>query len=874
MQQPSEIHITPTARQARSLVRELAAHQTAEGQLAWVAPVIDSFPAWLNRIRNDYVLNADDDRTPINAEQALHLWQSLIDREVFIGEPQVADLAQRSWRLIHEHDLEPPEQWPALLLSEDSRRFKDWTAAYRAKCADQGLLDEWPFAAEIAQHVAEGRIDVPGTIELVGFELPMTPLQGKILAAFEAAGTILSRREPLGRDSVQPALLQYDEADDELSGAALWARHLLEETPTQSIAVVVPDLSGRVDRVESLFREVFDPPGFSLEDSGPEPWHISLGKPLAEWPLVTDALAILSLSNHALTQPQASRLLRSPYLSSWEDEGNARNQTLGQLAQRAPYDLTIDELQRELRKSAANVLAENLAAWQSLRNDTKTSAWPSEWVGILQEELSSLGFGRGRALSSCEHQVLQRWHDLLEAFSTIDVVSNGPVSRPEALAMLSQRAHGTVFRERNRGVPVEILGVEEALGSQFDALWITTLDNNTWPGPPRRDPLIPAAVQSNVPHATSDGCLLQAQLELAGLLASAPITRGSFARGSEETAIEVTALLPNCPLETADTEVTPVPADMTSPYPDDQAPALKSANAKGGTGVLRDQSSCPFRAFAARRLNAIEQTPPRPGLDAGQRGTVIHKALEHFWKNLHGSAELAVLQTSDQEQHVRSAVRAAIDEVTNRFSLSLTAAGRVLEQRRTERVLSRWLDVEKQRAEFSVVERERDITLNLAGLTLTGQIDRLDRHANGTTMLIDYKTGRSTKSDWFPEPRIVDPQLPAYAISMVPKPSAIAFASIRPENLHFDGLADGEIDTSGVVELANEGRRFRELESWSELLQDWRTHLEALARDFIAGSAAVDPRNSKVCNTCHLHALCRVQERARYESLTGEDDNG
>lgn len=872
--QPPPIRITPTARLARSLARELAADVNASGATAWLSTPVYTLTAWLGQLRDDYLLMADDDRVPISAHQSLVIWQSLIDKEVFIGEPRVANLALRAWRTLHEHELQVPEQWPDVLLSEDSRRFRHWVAAYRAACSDRGLMDEWVFASEIPALLAAEKISAPEAIELVGFELPMTPLQNRIFDALAAAGTELTHRESAACKSDEPAILNFIEPDDELRGAARWARELLEEDPNRSIAIVVPDLSGRVDRVDRLLRQVFDPPGFALEASESEPWHISLGKPLSHWSIVSDALAILSLTDNRLTQPEAKQLLRSPYLSGWPDEAAARNHTLARLTRRAPYDLTLNELQWALQQSGADSLAELLGVWQQARRKGAETAWPSEWTGGFQQELTHLGFGTGRALNSREYQVLNRWHDLLESFNALDLVTHGPIPRHEALQMLMERADSTIFRERNPGVPVEVLGVEEALGSRFDALWITTLDSDTWPGPTQRDPLIPSAVQAVVPRATSEGCLARAQLELTGLLSSAPITRGSFATGSDETALEVTALLQHCPMSQADPPPAQTPADMAPHLEDDRAPALEGSKARGGTGVLRNQSSCPFRAFAERRLNATDLTPPRPGLDAGQRGTVIHKALELFWHDLGGSTDLAALSADDQEQHIRTAVEGALDDFTGRFRLTLTAAGRLLEQRRTERALARWLDVERQREAFTVEAHEHPITLVLAGLTLTGTIDRLDRLADGTVMLIDYKTGQASKGNWFPEKRIADPQLPAYAVSMDPRPGAIAFARIRPEALKFDGLANGDAGTPGVGALADERSRFKAIDSWNDLLTDWQTHLEALARDFTAGKAAVDPRKPDECNRCHLHALCRIRERAPYDSLTeGHDDD-
>jgi len=870
MTAPAPLLLTPTARLARQLAREYAQRMGAEGHTAWLPPQIVSFSAWQSQLLDAYVLGADDARVPITAQQALVLWESLIDREVFIGEPQVADLAQRAWRLVHEYALSAPEQWPALLLSEDSRRFKDWAAAYRSLCARKHLLDEWTFAAEIPHLVRDGRIEAPASIELVGFELAITPLQAQILEAFAAAGAQVVRRPPPDHDGRLATIQRFDEPDDELSAAAHWARRSLEEDPAGSIAVVVPDLAGRVDRVERIFRQVFDPPAFALAEPGPEPWHVSLGKPLAAWPLVADALAILSLESHRLSQPQATRILRSPFLPAWREEQSARNETLAQLARRAPYDLTTTELTWALRHADAAMLADRFAAWHELRRGQRDAAWPSAWAAQFQEELSCLGFGNGRTLDSREYQVLQRWHDLLEAFSALDVVCAAPLSRTAALGMLSERARSAVFREQNAGVPVEVLGVEEALGSQFDALWITTLDRDTWPGAPHREPLIPAPLQVTVPRATSEGCLERAQRELAGLLAAAPVIQGSFARGRDETPIEVTALLRDCPPQDVPAMPAPAPATMEAALPDDRAPALTAANARGGTGVLRNQSACPFRAFAEHRLGANDLTPPRPGLDAGQRGNVIHKALEHFWRGRTGRVDLDLLTGDAQTQAIRAAVEAALDDFTRDYQLTLTRAGRRLEQRRTERALERWLDVERQRGEFTLLAQEQPITLELGGLSLSGKIDRLDRLGDGSTLLIDYKTGRARKADWLPEARIVDPQLPAYAVAMNPQPGALAFAHIRPDALEFEGLSDNDAGTPGITELAGTRGVYTGLDAWGDLLAAWQRHLEGLAHDFSHGHAAVNPRKLDVCQHCHLHALCRIQERAPLDGV-GEE---
>ena len=862
--------LTPTARLARAEKQRQATERVAAGAAAWRAPEVLAFSTWLQQLREDYFLHADDARVPIGADQALVLWQSVIDRDVFVGEPRVAELAAGAWRLIHEHALDSPERWPAALLSEDARAMQDWAARFRALCAERGWVDEWTFAAELPERIAAGEIALPSTIRLQGFELSLTPLLRAVLEAVEARGVEVDHPAVQEAGCESWPVRVFDQPADEMRAAARWARQVLEQRPDARLAVVVPDLNGRVAEAERAFRQVFDAPGFALDARGVDPWHVSLGLPLAQWPIVADALLLLGLSPQRLAHPDAIRIARSPFLEGAVDEAWPRARLLTQLAERMPYWLDLRELAYQAGRVGAARLGGRLTTWQRQRQEQPRRAMPSAWARAFAEELAALGYGRGRPLDSREFQAWRRWQEVLERFGTLDAVSDRPMTRASALKLLRERAAAVVFRERDPGAPVEILGVEEALGARFDALWICSLDQDHWPAARQTHPLIPPALQRAVPAASSEGCLERARGQLEGLARCAPEVVGSFTRGDEDREISLLVPMAAAPIE-ADAAAPTAPLGLERLDSDAQAPPAVPEARSGGTGLLQRQSDCPFKAFAVDRLRARERGAPRPGLSASQRGQLVHAALRAFWAEVDGLAGLQALSETARHEAIAAADEVALNELTQFDRLALTPAARALEAACLAQTLTDWLTLEAERQPFRVVGREQEIALGIGPLTLKGKIDRIDELEGGGSVLIDYKTGASSRaSHWLPAARMADVQLPAYAVSMNPVPAAVTFARVRADSQGFSGLAEIETGMSGVPELAAAGRQWADTERWRDLLEAWRLSLEGLAEAFLDGQAAVAPRDAQVCRRCHLTAFCRIHERAIVEEAEDE----
>jgi probable DNA repair protein len=291
-------------------------------------------------------------------------------------------------------------------------------------------------------------------------------------------------------------------------------------------------------------------------------------------------------------------------------------------------------------------------------------------------------------------------------------------------------------------------------------------------------------------------------------------------------------------------------AGKTETYTDDKASSLASPAVKGGTRVLADQAACPFRAFARHRLGAEALDAPEPGLDAMQRGQLLHALMAGIWGELKTQQGLA----GDLAPVIsRSAEKAVRDQkIEGHFA--------ELEKQRLIRLAVDWLAVERGRPPFEVVHIEQKKTLDIGGLSFSGRVDRMDRLDDGSHAIIDYKTGsRVTANDWLGD-RPDDPQLPMYAVTAQEELSALAFAKLRAGDMKFSGLSLREKQIPGVKAAKN----------WGGLVHTWKGVLENLATSYAAGDAHVDPkRGLTTCRNCDLQPLCRVHEKL---SALGEEE--
>jgi hypothetical protein len=265
---------------------------------------------------------------------------------------------------------------------------------------------------------------------------------------------------------------------------------------------------------------------------------------------------------------------------------------------------------------------------------------------------------------------------------------------------------------------------------------------------------------------------------------------------------------------------------------------------------LKHQAACGFLAFAEMRLHSTTVDPCELGLNAIERGYLVHRALESFWSVTQSQAELRALSHEERQRRLGE----AIDTAFSRFPAPApgwNAAYVRVQRERLRRLLLRWLDLELQRGPFTVRKREERTSIPIGPLQLKVQPDRVD-DVEGGIVLVDYKTGYKVHpSNWEGE-RPDDPQLPLYALLSEPGTlQALLFGRIRPGvEMKWQGLA------SNPTVLPKQRQKLVDLDVRRE---EWNSVLTTLAENFAAGRADVDPKSFTFnCGGCRQRLLCRV----------------
>lgn len=862
--------VTPTRRLAAALRAAYDTAQQAEGRAAWPSPDVLPWATWLQRQWQAAAFAAP---LPVllDAQQETAIWERVIHES-----PEAARLlhldaaageAREAWRMVCAYRLGDAVRRHA--HGDETAAFLGWSEAFVHFCGRERLIDGARLPDELIYQFAAGKLDPPAHLVTFGFDT-VDPQRAALVQALVAAGARVEELQP-DRPRGRTMRAVHAGAEQEIHAAAAWARGILAQSPDARIGVVVPNLGALRASIARIFDDVLVPDAaLAPGQVRARPWNLSLGLPLLEWPVVHAALQILALAQGSLPAAAAGALLRSPFLGGSQSEHLPRALLDARLAALGEPHVDLDLLEREAawesRLHAAPLLLEGLRRLrQRARGLMHEQHPPSAWGPRLQALLAALGWPGERSLDSEEYQTVAAWRELIAGLARFDPIHRR-IAYPAALHLVRRLAAEHLFQPQTPEVPVQILGVLESAGLSFDHLTVLGLHAEVWPRPARPSPLLPVDLQrrAGVPGGSPDWELDFACRMMAGWRGAAPEVVFSHSAAEGDRALRASPLLEGI------AQAAPAAAHATDyrrivlasrqlEVLEDVAvrPLPAGVRAGGGTALLRDQAACSFRAFAAHRLGADSVEHPVEGLDAAERGTLVHAALAHLWGALRDSATLAALDRATLEAHVREAVGAGLAPLMRRRRSLFQTRYLELERERLTQLLLEWLEVDRARPPFAVLPPEQAQAAQIGGVRLRVRLDRVDRLADGGELLIDYKTGEASLKHWFGE-RPDDPQLPAYATLRSERPAGLAFAIVKRGRCRMQGLAQQTGVSEGVAGFAAAEERAAD---WPAQLDAWAATLDALGRQFRGTEVRVNPkRYPDTCRYCGFAALCRVED--------------
>lgn len=870
-----------TGRLARRLLHRYRQAAIAKGRPGWETPPVMSFRGWVSLMHQSLW----SEGTPLTRTSSLTLWHEaaagvdppaglVVTPSLYLGLQDALDaLADRALPLQPAASGLPLPDWrravSARFLRQAARRRRvRWTDVLRA--VGQAVEGKGAGGAE--------------ALILAGFD-QLTPVESDFVER-------LARRRPVSLWRTGPArppgcrVRVYASPEQECRAVC---EEVLESWNggSKNLGVVCLDRE-----LMPVLRRCFDE--LAGEDRRPDlerevRYNLTAGSPLAEHPLVAEALLPLRIAVETDFRPLLASLLASPYVhASAGARGGVIRSCLWDRG--APLDLrgTLSLLgTRGLPAGALGRLA--AAGPRPLR----------AWLAGLAACWRELGFARLEDVRR-DLDVLARRH-LEEVLEELEREAGGvETDASGALAWTLAAASGVRVSEPTGEVAgIQVLNLAESRALAFERLWVVGVHGDSLPQRPRENPLLDPDERRAVEGGTTEDQWVSAGRQLSGLLALAPtVTLTRAAVGPED------APLPPSPLveDEADPSgrVSPLTVDLWRGTPPAWRRArwlrlgLEGASTPAGAGPaegppvrpltgewavtrLASLVACPYQFYAGQRLGLEPLEAPEAGIDPRERGGVIHRILERF---VNGLADHAPDWPAEDGRDVAWLAEAATSELAKQpdnlfWRVERT---RLLGEGALGGVLTAWLAQERERRRQGWVFKAAEKTfegLPLAGITLKGRVDRVDHHPAAGYAVWDYKSGRAPSSSAVLRDA-TEIQLPAYLMAL--------------KGGRLDGLDPGEEPLrAGFIPL----RRAADVKvvplgegkgavDWGARLEAVRRALEERLEDPLKGLFRAEPnpapsgafsRRGGACEYCGYYNLCGHFD-GRMKTASAEDAPG
>ncbi len=869
--------LTSSRRLSRHLSLDFAKYQLEKGCKAWETPTIIPFQSWLESLFSHLPRKSDRIHL-LSPEQEECLWEEIIvscnPEKILLGLSGLSDTASSACDILIRYKLSLNHLQDH--QDQEILAFINWLSEFKDLCHKKNFLSSSGLTGYISESLHLLAPILPDSLIFAGF-LEFDPVQEDLLTAFEQAGVSLQTLDQSHVRS-EPECVVCKDFQSETLTSAHWALNQTLSNPQDRIGIVVPDLKSRRSQITKIFDHVFHPETLtSPAEPQKKAYNISLGEPLGHTPLVRAALIFLNLlKENQLKVHDLGTILFSPFIKGHEQEFSARTALDLRLRKGSqPWrtaDWVIEKASNPDKKYYCPVFADFFSQTRDLAEISQTQS-PAIWARHFSKLLKMAGWPDSRAMNSFEYQTFQAFKNELSRLSSLETVLS-EITYSQALEKLNTLCHKRIFQPESTSGSIQVLGLFEASGLEFDHLWVMHMNADTLPAQASPNPLLPVDLQRK--HLTP-GSSPRRELNMASrlidlLLKSSPRVIFSFSTHEDDMELQPSPFLKNiAPSNLSEPDINPglSPVDtvfqssLVEEVTDSQGLPFDKDWIPGGTRTFQNQALCPFKGYVLHRLGASMPEEPVFALTPVERGNLVHKAMMRLWQEAGSLEELRELY---EEQSLDGLLDELISITVNEMKnhVLFTQEFSQLEQIRLKSLVLAWLEIELKRSGFEIAALEEKQIVTLKGMKISTRLDRMDRMPDQSLAIIDYKTGSNIESVermWAGQ-RITEPQLPIYAQIAGNDISAVLLAQINPGKFKFHGLvkaAEADFAEKGLKTPEDLGRK-----DFKEILNQWKNNLEDIAGEIKIGHALIDPlpqQGDKTCRYCELKPLCRINEQ-------------
>lgn len=861
---PDDLLLTGNKRLIPFLHKAYARYQQTQKKQFWSTPQFFTFTRWLETLwEKQFIEQTGFPWRLLNKSQECLIWKIIIEQSAysFLDSAHTAKKAQQAWQLLQQAQLD--YRSTHFKQSNETETWQIWATDFLNFCENHAYVDLSNAVNYLILLFNKQILHPPRRIFLIGFN-EINPHYKKLLKVLEKQHCKIYHYAPVC-PPIKHQRLRLVDKETECHTMAIWA-YQSWQLGKKNIACIVPNLIEQRTPLFNSFTEVFSELVQSNKHS--PPFNIAAGNPLLEFGLIQTAMHILGLE--AINSfAQINQLLRSPYLGGAQQEQAPRAQLDITLRCNAENRLSLNQLLQFSDQHACPLLSGLITSLIPLikKYPVNFLAKPSFWSNYFTHKLHAFAWPGERLLNRCEFQLLKRWSELLTELAGLDFIL-GDLSHTQALQQLHELIADTLFQTKTlHEPPIHVLGLLDSAGMYFDALWIMGLDDRTWPAAAKPNPFIPYALQRThpIPYASSEREYYFATLLTKKLIRSAENIIFSHPEQHLDQILRPSVLIKSIPeIKLSDLKLPAyhalakkIMAAQHWEYYLDESIRLEEERFAAGTQLLQSQAACPFQAFARWRLKAHFHPFPQNGLNARERGKLLHHVLEHFWNSVKSQASLLQQTPRALDKLINRAIEHCLSLLNKKRPIGFKTHFIDIERQRLQTLLKNVIDLEKQRPVFLKTQHETKQQFRLGKLAFTLRIDRIDELNEKQMMIIDYKTGLPSKIDWLEE-RCEYPQLPLYCLSYAETVRCFAVMHCRSNKITLQGIS-AEASTMKQLTPLKKLNTSLVLNHWSDLLKHWQISLEKLVMEFEQGIAEVNPKQGiHTCRQCDLQLLCRI----------------